>query len=160
MLPAIPTHNAIGGIWRVNNGEIEVLVVDVARRDPTTGRVVGKVATKFPGGGSRPQEPLIVTLQREILEETYLAFLPSSAREIWRNERKGEHTRYGFIIAYDECRGELRKTTFIEDGDEVSEPRFVKVRALGSRICPSHFDFYEHLCQELGVVTQSREMLP
>ncbi|MFZ2484717.1 MAG: NUDIX hydrolase [Minisyncoccia bacterium] len=151
MYQVTKTRNAICGIWRKNpkDNDPEVLVVTVTSRD-SKGRVIS-TEVKFPGGGNRiPNEPVIVNLLREVLEETYLIFLPDSAKEIWSREATdGHHTKFGFLVLFEHCYGELRKESFIEDGDEVSPPRFVKLNKLRNLICPAHYRFYRAVCQEL-----------
>ena len=69
------SHFVCGMIWRWNDeiSEVEFLVIDSVSTDRRTGQTSPK-QTKFPGGCNRvSDEPLEVTLQREVLEETYLA---------------------------------------------------------------------------------------
>ena len=135
------SHFVCGLIWRWNDDirEVEFVVIDSVSTDPKTGRK-SKKEMKFPGGCNRvPDEPIELTLQREILEETYLAILPNNAREIWKKEvGGGEHTKYGFLINEVNCRGELRKEFLNDHGDEMSPPRYERVSVLKHALYPGH----------------------
>lgn len=147
------THFACAVIYRtiLDNGRLgcEFLVVDYRSVNPKTGQP-SELQTKFPGGMNRvPDEPVSVTVQREILEETYLACLPNS-KEIWKKE-VGEHTKYGFLIGINDCRGELRTEILNDKGDELLPPRWVSATTLGRDLFHGHQGVYLAACAELGV---------
>src|SRR3989344_8153558 len=127
-----------GLIWRWNDEkrEVEFLVIDSVSTSQRTGRASEK-QTKFPGGCNRvPNEPLEVLLQREILEETYLACLPTKAVKIWEKvmppdwETREEHTKYGFLLAFGDCCGALRAESLDDNGDRMSPPYWEATSAL------------------------------
>ena len=145
------SHFVCAIIWRISpeTSEFEFLVVDYRSTNPKSGQV-SELQTKFPGGMNRvPDEPVGVTLQREILEETYLACLPDS-QEIWKKET-GEHTKYGYLIGTQDCRGELRTEVLNDKGDELSPPRWVPAATLGRELFHGHQGVYLAACRELGI---------
>ena len=134
------SHFVCGMIWRWNDeiSEVEFLVIDSVSTDPRTGRSSSK-QTKFPGGCNRvPDEPVEVTLQREVLEETYLACLPNNSKEIWKKEVGMEHVKYGFLIMASTCRGKLRKECLSDNGDEMSPPYWESVSNLKHTLFGGH----------------------
>jgi len=147
-----PTHYACAIIWRESpvNKEIEFLVINSRSKDPRTGRET-PWQVKFPGGMNRvPDEPVSVTIQREVLEETHLAFLVSEG--IWRSEVNTGHTKYGFLVNFADCRGDLRKDTLIDNGDEMSPPYWVPATTLGRELYHSHQAALLVACRELGIL--------
>lgn len=147
------THFVCAVISRTNrDGSLEFLVVDYRSTNPKTGQPT-ELQTKFPGGCNRvPDEPVEVTLQREILEETYLACLPDNSKEVWKKEVGEQHIKYGFLIGMDDCRGELRTEVLNDQGDELSPPRWVPATTLGRELFHSHQGVYLAACRELGIV--------
>lgn len=146
------THFVCVVLYRCNleAGCLEFLVVDYRSTNPKTGQPT-ELQTKFPGGCNRvPDEPVEVTLQREILEETYLACLPNNSKEVWKKEI-GEHTKYGFLVNLDTCRGELRTEILNDQGDELSPPRWVPAATLGRELFHGHQGVYLAACRELGI---------
>lgn len=136
----MPSHFVCGVIWRWNDESVEVefLVIDSVSTDPRTGLKSPK-QTKFPGGCNRvPDEPVEVTLQREVLEETYLACLPTNAKEVWKKRISEEHIKYGFLIEVSTCRGELRKELLDDTGDVMSPPRWERVSVLKHTLFSGH----------------------
>ena len=137
------TSFVLGMIWKMNEKqEIEFLVLDVISTHPATGRK-SENQTKFPGGKNRiPDEPLDVMLLREILEETYLACLPDKARLVWQKELPvvgGEqHTKYGYLLAEKDCRGELRKERVNDNGDDMSPPYWEPLWSLKFKLFGGH----------------------
>ncbi len=152
---AAPTHNACAVIWRFNfeAQEVELLVIDVRSTHPETS-VTGPKMTKFPGGGNRiPGEPVWLTVKRETLEETYLTVMIDDPKEIWSHTpaRDPNHTKFGFLIPYEECRGELRTKTVQDHNDEIEPPRFELVSCLKTRICDQHQPLFVAACLEIGI---------
>lgn len=138
-------------IWRLSpeDGEIEFLVVDSQSTNPKTGRMSER-QIKFPGGMNRlPDEPLNVHVQREVLEETYLAF--SRAREIWKKEVNKVHTKYGFMVNFEDCRGTLRTEVLIDNNDVIGPPYWALAVTLGPDLFGGHQDVYMKACCELGI---------
>ena len=134
------SHFVCGMIWRWNDeiSEVEFLVIDSVSTDLRTGCTSPK-QIKFPGGCNRvPDEPIELTLQREILEETYLACLPNNSKKIWEKKVGEEHVKYGFIIVANTCRGELRKEFLDDNGDKMSPPRWERVSVLKHDLFPGH----------------------
>lgn len=144
-------------IWRRNltTEEIEFLVINSVSTDPTTGIKSG-VQTKFPGGCERlPDEPIEMTGRREVLEETYLAF--TQFEEIWKKKipeppREPEHTKYGLLVRFADCRGELRKDVLIDNGDEMSPPYWASVTTLKYQLFPGHQSPFLKAMEHLGLL--------
>lgn len=142
-------HFACAAIWRRHGGSVEFLVMDVVSPDHRGER--GQKQTKFPGGCQRKHnDPVDVTLRREIAEETFLAFMPESAKQIAEFPVRGaRHTKYCFLIPYEECQGELRKEILVDDGDEMSPPYWVDFRWLAQDLWRTHQNFYKLAVEEL-----------
>ena len=151
------SHFVCALIWRMNQilGELEFLVIDVRSRDPRTG-FWSRVQTKFPGGTNRanlaPRESVTMTLQREVLEETRLAILPQNAKQVWKAGVSANHTKYGFLVSFLDCRGELRTGSLIDNEDEMSEPYWVATSILGRVLFEKHQAPFLAACRELGVL--------
>ena len=151
------SHFVCAVIWRMNQitREVEFLVIDVRSRDPRTG-FQSAVQTKFPGGTNRtnlaPGESITMTLQREVLEETRLAILPQNAKQIWQLEVGPEHTKYGFLVSFLDCRGELRTGNLRDNDDEMSEAYWVSVSTLGRTLFEKHQGPFMAACRELDVL--------
>ncbi len=147
----MPTHFACAVIWRrhPDTEDIEFLVIDSVSSDRRTG-LKSEKQTKFPGGMNRvPSEPLEVTIKREVLEETYLAF--TRWQRIWEKQT-AEHTKYGFLVRYEDCRGELRRESLNDNGDEMSPPYWVSASTLGRILFHTHQLPFLAACRELGVL--------
>ena len=147
------SHFVCAIIWRISpeTSEFEFLVVDYRSTNPKSGQV-SELQTKFPGGMNRvDDEPVGVTLQREILEETYLACIIDESVQIWKKEVNPDHTKYGFLIGTHDCRGELRTEVLNDKGDELSPPRWVSAATLGRDLFHGHQGVYLAACRELGI---------
>ena len=146
-------HYACAVIWRYSPDMrcIEFLVLDVVSHD-NRGQKTGK-QTKFPGGCERMEnDPIDVTLRREIVEETYLAFLPQDAKKIWEKPIHGrDHVKYGFLLFYGKCRGELRKEPLTDTGDQMSPPYWVEYKELRYKLYDTHQEPYMLAIQELEI---------
>ncbi len=132
------SHFACVMIWRKSsaNGEYEFLVVDSVSTHPETGRKSGP-HMKFPGGMNRiPDESVDLTGKREVLEETYLAFI--RFEKVWERRVSEEHTKYGLLVRWEDCRGEMRKDFLIDNGDEMSRPHFEPLSRLKFDLFPGH----------------------
>lgn len=149
------SHFVCAVIWRTNpdSGEIEFLVHDSRSTDPKVGRI-SEIQTKFPGGCNRVQdEPVYVTLQREILEETYLACLTVNSKEIWKREVNAEHTKYGFLVSYDtDCRGALRNEPLSDNGDDMSVPYWAPISSLKFKLFAGHQQVLLAAMENLGLL--------
>jgi len=147
------THFACAVIYRASpaNGELEFLVFDYHSTNPRTGvRTLKQV--KFPGGVNRryPDESVAMTLAREVWEETHLALVKS--KEIWRKEMAADHIKYGFLVNFDDCRGEPRRLPIVDDdGNELGSPRWAPASILGRSLYYSHQEVYLVACRELRI---------
>lgn len=148
-----PTHYVCVVIWRNNpaNGNLEFLVIDYRSTDPKT-RIRTLKQVKFPGGTNRecPDESVPFTRDREVWEETSLSFLTS--KQIWQEEKNAEHVKFGYLVSYLDCWGELRPRSLIDDGDELSAPYWVSASTLGRALFPTHQSVYLAACRELGIL--------
>ena len=145
------THFACVVIYRrMPSSGVELLVVDYHSIDPRTGERTLK-QVKFPGGTNReyPDQAVEVTRDRETLEETGLIIQKS--KEIWKFEANPEHIKFGFLVNIDDCRGYLRRVLFVDDGDELSPPRWVPAKTLGRSLFQTHQGVYLAACRELGI---------
>jgi|SRR3989344_8712131 len=145
-----PGHNVCTVIWRRNpvNDALEILVV----RSQTTYR--GRVTpwrVKFPGGGQEgPNESVEGTRDREVWQETGLAFRVS--KEIWRDDSNPGHIKYGFMASYTECYGELRKERVIDINDELEPPYWAPVETLGRELFEKHQPLFMEALRRLRVL--------
>jgi 8-oxo-dGTP pyrophosphatase MutT (NUDIX family) len=145
------SHFVCAIIWRMAEGGAEFLVLDSVSTD-RHGRKSGR-QVKFPGGMNRlPDESVMLTLQREVLEETHLALLPGSAKKVWEFQANPEHTKYGFLVPAFACQGELRSTPLRDNGDEMSSPYWVPASELGRVLFEKHQPAYLAACRELGIL--------
>ncbi|OHA89652.1 MAG: hypothetical protein A2832_01195 [Candidatus Zambryskibacteria bacterium RIFCSPHIGHO2_01_FULL_44_22b] len=112
-------------------------------------RPVGHRMIKFPGGAEKyPGEPPALIANREVCEETSLAYLVGE--EVW-SAKSNDHTKYGYMVYFEDCSGEIR-TWDIPDGDEMLEPpRWVRARDLKGKIFEGGELFYESVCRRLKV---------
>lgn len=135
----MPTRFVCGMIYRTNpeSGEVEFVVIDSTSTDPRTGHKSERV-TKFPGGMNRlPDEPIDMTGRREVLEETYLAF--AHYVQVWVKQVGEEHVKYGLLVRFEDCRGEMRREVLVDSGDEMSAPYWESVTVLKSgKLFPGH----------------------
>lgn len=149
------SHFVCAVIWRRNQdtGQIELLVVDSVSTDPRS-NIQSRIQTKFPGGMNRPntEESVLMTLRREILEETHLAILESDGEEIWKLDKSSGHTKYGFLVPFDKCRGGLRTAPLVENGDEVSSPYWVVAYELGRKLYETHQPPFIAAMRRLGLL--------
>ncbi|OHA91229.1 MAG: hypothetical protein A2758_02020 [Candidatus Zambryskibacteria bacterium RIFCSPHIGHO2_01_FULL_49_18] len=149
------SHFVCAVIWRKAqsiNGikAYEFLVIDSVSTD-RVGRKSNR-HVKFPGGMNRVREESVeLTLQREVLEETHLALLPDMATELCRIQSGPDHTKYGFLVRFDDCRGRLRSESLHDNGDEMSEPRWVPADVLGRELFEKHQPFFMEACRRLGI---------
>ena len=147
----MPTHFVCVMICRTNPaiGEFEFIVVDTVSTHPTTGQKSEK-QTKFPGGMNRiPGEPLEMTGKREVLEETYLAFI--RYEKIWEKRVGDDHTKHGLLVRFEDCRGELRKDVLVDNGDEMSPPRWEPVSTLKYKLFSGHQLPFLAAMEHLGI---------
>ena len=147
-----PSHFVCVVIYRTNpsDGQIEFLVIDYRSTNPKTGKV-SELQTKFCGGMNRyADEPVIMTGRREILEELSLATLPVDFKEIWRLEIR-EHTKYGFLLSFEKCRGELRTEVLKDNNDTLGVPYWWPAVTLGRGLFHCHQAPYLAACRELGI---------
>ncbi len=143
------THFVATVIWRINTeGEIEFLVIDYVSTNPRNGQRTA-LQTKFPGGTNKEcaSESIDATRDREVLEETGLITLNS--REVWRKEVAWDHTKYGFLCSITDCKGNLRKESITDDGDELSSPYWISAKTLGRILFHSHQELYMAAMREL-----------
>ncbi len=148
----VPSHFALAVVWRVNpaTGEVEFLVIDSVSTDSRSGKKTEK-QVKFPGGMNRlPDEPVAVTVQRELMEETYLTVDFESTHQIWvKSIPEKAHTKYGFIANFSECRGGLRTEELHDAGDEMSPPYWAEYRMLALSLWRTHQDAYTEAVRAL-----------
>lgn len=144
------THFALAVIWRRIHDKIEFLVLDYNSVDPSTD-MRSKKEIKFPGGtnGEYPHESARETMVREVFQETGL--FVERAEEIWKSEVAPDHTKYGFLINIDDCRGGLRTVTLNDNGDELSPPEWRPAETLGRVLYSSHQSAYLIACRQLEV---------
>ena len=132
--------------------DVEFLVMDSVSTDPRSGKKTNK-QVKFPGGMNRiPDESIQLTLQREALEETHLALLPEAGKEVWKKEVNAEHVKYGFLVNFQHCRGELRTEVLHDSGDEMSPPYWATVSDLRFVLYDTHQPPFVAACRELGLL--------
>ena len=149
------THNVCTVIWRRSpaTGEIEMLVVEARSKHPKTG-VWTEWRVKFPGGGQDgPNESIEGTRDREVWQETNLAFLRSKLiwRKVVQNPEEPEHHKYGYLVNFEDCYGELRNVPKTEpDGDELRIPGWVPAATLGRSLFASHQALFLAACRGLG----------
>ena len=130
--------------------EMEFLVIDYRSTDPKRDRKT-LIQTKFVGGTNKecPDESVELTRNREVLEETGLIL--QNSKLIWKKEANPDHTKYGFISSFIECRGDLRKEPLIDDGDELSAPFWFSAKTLGRVLFHSHQELYLAALRELRI---------
>jgi|SRR3989344_3361938 len=146
------THNVCTVIYRNSpvNGELEMLVIKCRSTHPRTG-VKTEWRVKFPGGGQEgPNESVEGTRDREVWQETFLAFRHS--KKIWTKEESSEHLKYGFLVMAEDCYGELRALFLNDSGDELEPPYWAPVATLGRSLFPGHQSLFLAACRELGVL--------
>lgn len=125
-------------IYRMNpeKGEYEFLVIESVSTHPVTG-LKSEKQTKFPGGMNRiPDESVGLTGQREVLEETHLAF--TRFEKIWEKQVSEDHAKYGLLVRFEDCRGERRTEMLVDNGDEMSPPDWVPLSTLKWNLFPGH----------------------
>lgn len=146
------THFVAVVIYRKNqaNEEVEFLVIDYRSINPRTGQKT-QLQTKFVGGTNKecPRESVEATRDREVLEEASLSF--QTSKQVWKKEVSSDHTRYGFIVDFRYCEGELRQVPINDDGDALSVPYWVPATTLGRVLWPSHQGLYLAAISELGL---------
>lgn len=132
-----PTHFVCVVIYRTSaKGEFEFIVIDSTSTNPRNGRKSDK-HTKFPGGMNRiPDESIDLTGKREVLEETYLAFV--RFEKIWEKKVSEEHAKHGLLVRFEDCRGDLRTEVLIDNGDEMSPPYWATVSELKWKLFSGH----------------------
>ncbi|MDO8424087.1 MAG: hypothetical protein Q7S54_00565 [bacterium] len=147
----MPTRFVCVMIFRMNpeKKELEFLVIESISTHPKTGQRSEK-NLKFPGGVNRiPDEPIDMTGKREVLEETYLAFV--RYEQVWEKQVSAEHTKYGLLVRFDDCRGELRATELVDNGDEMSPPRWEPLSALKFSLFSGHQPALLAAMERLGI---------
>lgn len=146
------SHFVCAIIWRRNkSGEVEFLVIDSVSTD-RLGRQ-SKKHVKFPGGMNRVREESVeLTLQREVLEETHLSLLPDKAKELCRIEATPSHTKYGFLVSFEDCRGTLRLEMLHDNSDKMWPPRWVSAAVLGRELFERHQPFYLKAIHRFGLL--------
>lgn len=84
---------------------------------------------KFPGGtnNGHPNETVLETLKRECEEETGLIpEFPSCVSPIFvgtvGGDGGGKHRKYFFTVDISQCRGSVRTSPKVDDGDKLSPP--------------------------------------
>ena len=129
--------------------ELEFLVMDSVQLRPSKRRPVGHKMKKLPGGSEKyPGEPPSEIANREVREETGLAYLVGE--DVW-SASTDSHTKYGYLVDFENCSGEMR-TWNIPDGDEMLEPpRWVRARNLRGKIFEGGEVFYEYVCRLLRI---------
>ena len=138
-----PTHYAGAVIHRKTGYGIEFLIVEHHGQ---------RVQTKFPGGTNEEylRESVEATLRREMLEETGLTILKS--REILDEETE-DHTKYGFLINIDDCRGQLRTGPLDDEGVTLAPPRWATAKVLLEVRMPTfHQTLCRAACRELRII--------
>ena len=141
-------------IWRRNAAthRLEVLVMDVTStyKDKHSGeQKISGPHVKFIGGMRRlPEDTIEVSLTREIVEETYLRYsgpLQELGEPIPVRDRGNrsviDHVKRGFLVPFDQCTGELRTETLIDDNDEMSPPRWEPIDEVGRYLYSTHQPF-------------------
>ncbi len=136
--PVRSKHNSCVVVWRIGEtGQVEFLTIDV--NTTYEGGQTSGWQTKFPGGGNRIEtEKKETTAQRELLEETGLVVLIHDLVQIWEHSPNDTHTRYGFLVPYDKCQGELRTVRQVDNGDDTQPPRFMSVDELKHVLFRTH----------------------
>lgn len=145
------THFAATVIHRKNcDGNVEFLVIDYVSTNPRNGQRTA-VQTKFPGGTNKecPQESVVDTRDREVFEESGLII--TCAKRIWQKEVGWDHTKYGYLVDFLECEGDLREVPMVDDGDELSKPYWVSAVILGRILFHSHQELYMAAMRELSL---------
>ena len=147
------THFTLAIIWRFlpKDHELEFLVIDYYSTDPNTG-VRTERQVKFPGGtnAEHKNEPPEQTIVREVHEETGLEI--EDCKQIWKKVVSRDHTKYGFLVNIDNCRGHLRSLPMVENGNELEVPYWFPAKTLGRNLFHSHQEAYLAACRDLGIL--------
>lgn len=141
------THFVCAVIYRRGEKKrVELLVINYRARG-------GQAQVKFPGGTNTecPGELLETTLVREILEETGLSVNVDRAVQIWENQVSEEHTKNGYLVNLDDCRGRLRTEPIEDESDQLEPPRWEPASTLGRTLYLSHRGPYLAALEELGL---------
>ncbi|MEK7176918.1 MAG: hypothetical protein AAB719_01275 [Patescibacteria group bacterium] len=125
-------------------------MIDYKSTDPRTGKKT-HLQTKFIGGTNKEHlnESVDATRDREVMEESSLIFLNSE--RIWQKDVSSEHTKYGFLVNFEDCWGKLREAPMNDNGDELSAPYWVRAEDLARTLFHSHQEMYMVACRTLGI---------
>jgi len=154
-MEVIKTRAAFVIIKRKNptNGRWQFLVMWSTQLVATKRRPEGHKMLKFPSGSEKfPGEPPAAIANREVREETRLAYLESV--EIRKETLDDDHERYGYLLDFGDCYGEMR-TWEERDGNELlGPPHWVDAADLYNKnwICEGHRDFCGAGCRFLGIL--------
>ncbi|MHB1330525.1 MAG: NUDIX hydrolase [Minisyncoccota bacterium] len=158
-----PNHNSVVVVWRrgKDGRSVEFLVMNSI---PTNPQFPKDLQVKFPGGGVEGIETPEETARRELKEETGFRVRGKTiVHRVYRSESNG-HTKYGFVVNREGCRGSLRKV-LLDEGDSILyPPKWVKVSEVLAVIHQhpknkSHLYIgiaaCEYVAKELGVPIES-----
>lgn len=119
------THTACVVVFRNHpvTGRPEFLVMEYQSTDPKT-KILSKKETRFVAGTNRsyPWESAEDTAIRKLLQETGLVVTKERLRPIGYEFAGRGHIKFGYLVNFDECQGELRHTEVTIDGDVMSHP--------------------------------------
>lgn len=144
-------HTSFVAIKRRNpdSHQLEFMVMDSIQKVATRRRHVGHVMIKFPGGDAKSGESPAETANREVWEETGLAFL--RGEKVWVHHATDDHVRYGFLVDFEDCAGQVRTWTENDGKETLYPPRWQKASVLKNTVCEGQRDFCRHVCEILGV---------
>ena len=126
------SHASFGLIWKVQDGVLWVLAVNVINREGEMIRPLKLIGGKAdPQGPGRVETPFFA-FNREVREESGIEV--SSAEEVYRVEKKdyessyftARHTMHFFLSGPDDFLGEVAETKDITQGVWVSISEFAK----------------------------------
>src|SRR3989344_5003157 len=132
-----------------HHGKLQFLVMKSTQLVATERREVGHEMLKFPSGGENfPGELPAAIAYREVGEETGLTY--TRAIHVWK-EAIEDHERYGYIVDFADCSGEMRTSEEMDGRKELLGPPFwMDAAGLDKRICDGHKELCEVACRYLA----------
>lgn len=95
--------------------------------------------TKFVGGGEKEGDrDVLVTLRREILEETDLSLPSDFSPELIHTDGEPEHFKNFYLIPFEALKGELRRTVKTMEHDKMFPPYWIGTESAKTVLFPTH----------------------